>query len=217
MTINSNSGLVSWTPTATGSYSVQIRVTDNQGASSNQAYTISVGSGGSSGNGGSSGSKNKHNVEIASLNLADTSLTCGEEFDLIISLANLGSYSEAVSVKVENSGLGISETKSTTVAKGRAESLEFNLEIPEDVTGSYNLVTKLTYGAGSDSATKIVNVNCDKEVEKEEVITTSEPEEKGKNILMIVTLILAILVGLGLLTWFVILLKDEFYSTEKFI
>lgn len=218
MTINSASGLVLWRPSSSqgGSHNVQLRVTDSKGASSNQAYTISVGSG-NSGSGGSSGSKNKHNLDIASLSVDKTEVTCGSNFNLRVNLANLGDYSESATIKVENANLGISESKSTTIAKGKAESVNFDLKIGKDVTeGSYSLTAKLNYGSGTDSASKVITVSCDKKVENEKVITTSEPEKK-KNILMIITLILAIVAGLGLLGWFVVLLRDEFYSTEKFI
>ncbi len=220
MTIDSNSGLISWRPSSTGSQTVQIRVTDNQGASNNQAYTITVGSGGSGGgsSGGSSGTKDKHNIEIAGIDLDKTRFNCGESFKAGVSVANLGDFSEAVSIKIENKDLGIVQSKSTTIAKGNTEEVEFDLMINSGVnSGSYTLVSRLTSNAGDDYESRKIDVTCEKENEIEPVITTSEDKPKERNWLTIITLSLAILAAIALIVWFVLLLKDEFITTEKFI
>ena len=54
-------------------------------------------------------------------------------------------------------------------------------------------------------------------MEIEKVITTTEDKSKERNLGMIITLILAIIAAGGLIVWFVLLLKDEFIITERFI
>ncbi|MDP4012443.1 MAG: Ig-like domain-containing protein, partial [Candidatus Nanoarchaeia archaeon] len=222
MNLDSNTGIVSWTPSSSqvGTHSVRLRVTDNQGSFSEQAYTISVGSGGSgsSGGGGGSSSSRRHSVDLGSASTGKNSFVCGETISLNVDVSNLGTFSESINLKLENQELGISQLKSATLNMGALNNFNFDVALPLDMeSGLYTFVTRLDYSSGDDLVYKTINVVCIQE-EVLPVITTTEDElEKGWSIFAIVTLILTIIAGIALLWYFVSLIRNEYFTTERFI
>ena len=225
MSLDTNTGVVSWTPSSsqTGSHTIRLRVTDNGGAFSEQAYIVTVGTGGSGGSGGGGGggggSSNRHHVAIERTSAGKSSFVCGETVDLEVGVSNFGRFTENVNVQMRSDDLGFLQSLNRNLKRRISDDFNFSVTLPEGIpNGFYTFVTKMSYKHGEDYDYKTITVTCDQEEVVPEVITTTEDEpEEERSIWMLVTLILSVLAGVALLVWFVLLLRDELSTTERFI
>ena len=132
MTINSATGVISWTPTDDGPFSFRVRVTDPNGLTAERTYTIDV----------NDNKVQDGDLVVSSIKFLEDSFNQGGTVTAVVSLDNQGDIDAKdliVTMSVEDLGVTTSTGK-FTVKDGDKESKTLTLELPSQVVGDDYLV-----------------------------------------------------------------------------
>jgi hypothetical protein len=128
--------------------------------------------------------REKEDVAIKEIT-ADENLQCGNDFELSVKVANLGSRDQDVIIKAENKELGISakseefELKKYGSNKDEATKT-LMLHIPESAKGVYNLSTTVSYSSKERKSQNEISIECKEAEQSQEeikIISLNKKEE----------------------------------------
>lgn len=124
--------------------------------------------------------KQTHDVIIDKSELPD-SASCDENFDVTLTLVNIGNKDEDVKVTLYNSELKINEEKTLSIDKGDKKKVTISPHIPKDATeGNHSLKTQVFFHLSNDeyqdsvTRTDAINVQGNCVVEKPNLALTTE-------------------------------------------
>ncbi|OGJ20239.1 hypothetical protein A3K73_08195 [Candidatus Pacearchaeota archaeon RBG_13_36_9] len=157
--------------------------------------------------------REKNSVVIKDIR-SNGDFSCGGQIDFSVKVQNTGSSSQDVKIRVENSELGIKEESEEFELekydkKNDEATKSFNIEIPEDATGNYKLLTRVTFNGEERQNEQEISIECNKVVQdtkpiekislgKKEPATAKEGEEteesKGREIVLAATLATTVIV-----------------------
>tara|TARA_B100001971_G_scaffold212598_2_gene243237 strand:+ start:347 stop:1801 length:1455 start_codon:yes stop_codon:yes gene_type:complete len=128
--------------------------------------------------------KQKHDVKIRRAELTSSNLKCSRTTSLDVSVMNMGTNEEDVSLKVSNSELEISEQTSFELGEDPFDddnrySSRFTITVDEDAeAGVYPITVRADYeGKTTGKVVELTVSDCEKKVGEEEVIETVDLEQ----------------------------------------
>ncbi len=121
--------------------------------------------------------RDKNNVIIKDIK-SDGDFSCGGQIDFSVKVKNIGSSSQNVKIRVENSELGIMENSEEfelgKYDKNNDETTKsFNIRIPENASGNYKLLTRVAFNGKERQNEQDISIECN-----EPVIQETSPIEK---------------------------------------
>ena len=135
MSINRDTGLITWTPRFTGNYNIRVRAVDEDGGISEQRFNIDV-------NRGEISFVKSHKLRIPSVHALDDTLQPGESALFFAKIKNTGNMKEKeVSVRMIVHDLEITQTKRISLGRGQGKLAIFEFNVPEDAKSGEYLVS----------------------------------------------------------------------------
>jgi len=159
--------------------------------------------------------REKNSIVIKDIK-SDGDFSCGGQIDFSVKVKNMGSSSQDVKIRVENSELGIKEEseefKLDEYDKKNDEATKsFNIKIPENASGSYKLLTRIAFSGEERQNEQEISIECEQPTSQEtnpierislgkKLPAEAEKEEteksKGKGIILAATLLTTVIVVL---------------------